>query len=619
MTASAPEHATRRQYEKLAHQLRVDSLRMTAEAGSGHPTSAMSAADLMAVLMQRFLHYSFADPSAAGNDRLIFSKGHASPLLYAMARAAGAIDDAEMMTFRQHGSRLEGHPTPRFPAAQVATGSLGQGLPIGVGMALVAKHIERVESTIWVLHGDSEMAEGSVWEAFGKATHYRLGNLVCLLDMNRLGQRGPTALEWDGDAYVRRAEGFGWNAVHIDGHDYDAIEAALAAAVESDLPTLIVARTVKGKGVSFLEDSAKWHGKAPSGEQAEQALAELGEPERVEAAGRGARDVRPADLQKAGVLELPTYEMGSEVATRDAYGDVLAALGDAHPDLVVIDAEISDSTRAFRFADAHPERFFQMYISEQQMIAAATGMAARGLRPFAATFASFMTRAYDFVRMAAISRVDLRLCGSHAGVAIGEDGPSQMGLEDLAMFRAVHGSTVLYPCDPHQTGRLMQQMAEREGISYIRTTRGDTPVIYPADEEFPVGGSRVVRGSSDDAVAIVAAGVTVHEAVAAAEALGGEGTPVCVVDAYSVKPLDEEGIANAVAATGGRLLVVEDHWPEGGLGEAVLSALARRGVRVDARHLAVREMPTSGEPRELLEAAGIGRRAIAEAVRELVA
>lgn len=619
MTTTVQEPHVRRQYEALARQLRIDCIRMSVNAGSGHPTSGMSAADLMSVLMQRCLHYDFEDPTGPGNDRLIFSKGHASPLLYAMAKAAGAIDDAELMTYREHGSRLEGHPTPRFPAAQVATGSLGQGLPIGVGMALVAKRIEQVDSHVWVLHGDSEMAEGSVWEAIDKAGHYRLDNLIHILDMNRIGQRGPTALEWNGDAYARRAEAFGWRALQIDGHDVDEIAEAYDAAVESDRPTMVVARTVKGKGVSFLEDTSKWHGKAPSGEQAEEALEELGSIDPVGVKVRPPRDVEPAPLPEAQPLDLPTWEVGSEAATRDAYGATLRALGAAYPDLVVIDAEIGDSTRALKFAEEYPDRFFQMYIAEQQMIAAATGMAARGFRPFAATFGSFMSRAYDFVRMAAISRVDLRLCGSHAGVSIGEDGPSQMALEDLAMFRAVHGSTVLYPCDANQTATLMVHMAEREGISYLRTTRGDTPVIYGTDDEFPVGGSRTVRGSGEDDVTIVAAGITVHEALAAADALAEEDVSVCVIDAYSVKPLDEDGIHRAVEASGRRVIVAEDHWPEGGLGDAVWSALARRGIgELSVRHLAVRDMPLSGGSRDLLEAAGIGREAIADAVRELV-
>jgi len=610
-------------YEALAHQLRVDSVRMGAEAGSGHPTSSMSAAELMAVLMERFLHYDFADPGGPGNDRLIFSKGHASPLLYAMAKAAGAIADDEMLTFRRKGSRLEGHPTPRFPSAQVATGSLGQGLGIGVGMALAAKRLDRVESNVYVLLGDSEMAEGSVWEAIDKAGFYDLDNLVAVVDMNRLGQRGPTELEWDGDAYVRRAEAFGWSAVHIDGHDVDAVEAAYGAALESDRPSMIVGRTVKGKGVSFLEDTSKWHGKAPTGDRAEQALDELGRDGQVRVRVAPPRDVRPA-VSKAtrptGEPEFPSYPSDGEVATRDAFGDALAALGAVYPDLVVLDGELGDSTRTLAFADAHPDRFFQMYIAEQQMVAAAMGMSALGYRPFAATFAAFMTRAYDFVRMAAVSRANLRLAGSHAGVAIGEDGPSQMGLEDLAMMRAVHGSTVLYPCDPYQTVRLTEAMMDLEGVAYLRTTRGDTPVIYGAGDAFEVGGSRTLRSSADDAATVVAAGVTVHEALAAARTLAGEGVGVRVIDAYSVKPFDAGTLRSAFHDTGGRLVVAEDHRPEGGLGEAALAALAADGIdRLRIRHLAVRHMPGSATSDEQLEAAGIGRRAIAAAVRELAA
>ena len=616
MTEGMSDHEL---WQELGQQLRVDSIRCSASAKSGHPTSAMSAADLMAVLLAEYLRYDFAEPRNASNDRLVFSKGHASTLLYALYKAAGAITDEELMTYRQFGSRLEGHPTPILPWVDVATGSLGQGLPIGVGMALAAKRLERVPARIWVLCGDSEMAEGSMWEAFEHAGFYELDNLVAILDVNRLGQTGETMHGWDVDAYVRRAEVAGWRAIAIDGHDVGEIDRAYADAVETTgRPTAIVARTVKGKGVSFVEDQMGFHGKALDKEKVDAAIEELG----------GVRDLqvevaKPAADGRArtfpdGELQLPRYEVGEKVATRNAYGETLAALGAARGDVVALDGEVSNSTFSEIFRDAHPERYFEMYIAEQQLVGAAVGLQTRGWRPFASTFAAFHTRAYDFVRMAAISRASIRLCGSHAGVSIGEDGPSQMGLEDIAAYRAVHGSTVLHPSDANQTAKLVAHMADRDGIVYMRTLRPATPVLYEPDEDFPIGGSKVVRASDEDEVAIVAAGITVHEALSAADELEGEGLRARVVDAYSLKPIDAETLHAAAEATGGRLVTVEDHWPEGGLGEAVLAAFADADERPRVVTLAVRDMPTSGPPAEVMDAAGISARHIAEAARRLV-
>ena len=604
-------------WRELGQQLRVDSVRSSATTKSGHPTSGMSAADLMAVLLAKYLRYDFDEPANPGNDHLIFSKGHASPLLYALYKAAGAISDEELLSFRTFGSRLEGHPTPAVPWVDVATGSLGQGLPIGVGVALAGKRLDRLSYRTWVLCGDSELAEGSMWEAFEHAAFYELDNLTAVLDVNRLGQRGETMHGWDLASYAERARAFGWKAIVIDGHDVEQIDAAYAEAVATTgQPTAIVARTIKGKGVAAVENQVGGHGKALDDPDA--AVAELG----------GVRDLR-VDVAKPeprgtvhafelGPLELPRYDIGGQVATRKAYGEALAALGSARGDVVALDGEVSNSTYAEIFAEAHPERFFEMYIAEQQLVAAAVGLQVRGWIPFASTFAAFMTRAYDFVRMAAVSRANLRLAGSHAGVSIGEDGPSQMGLEDLAAFRAVHGSTVLYPCDANQTARLVAEMAEREGIVYLRTTRAATPVIYGPDEEFPVGGSKVVRASDEDEVAIVTAGITVHEALEAADSLAEEGIAARVVDLYSVKPLDAETLHATAEAVRGRLVTVEDHWPEGGLGEAVLAAFADSDERPRVAQLAVREMPTSGTPAELLRAAAIDARQIAQAARELV-
>jgi transketolase len=599
----------------LAQQFRVDSVRMSAAAGSGHPTSSMSAADLLAVLVDGYLRYDFDDPKSPANDRLVFSKGHASVLVYAIYRAAGVVSDDEILDYRKLGSMLEGHPTPRIPWIDVATGSLGQGLPIGVGMALAAKHLEHMPTRVWVVCGDSEMAEGSMWEAFEHAAHFELDNLTAIIDVNRLGQRGETMVGWDLDTYVARAEAFGWNAIEIDGHDLDAIDDALSRAVATTgTPTVVIARTKKGKGVAAVEDENGFHGKPLDDPEA--AIAELGGESdvRIEVAKPDvAAPARPA----ASALELPRYELGAEVATRKAYGDALAALGFARPDIVVVDGEVSNSTFAETFAKAHPDRYFEMYIAEQQMVAAAVGLQAVGWRPFASTFAAFLSRAYDFVRMAAVSRATFTLCGSHAGVSIGEDGPSQMGLEDIAAFRAIHGSTVLHPCDANQTAHLVAALADTPGISYLRTLRPATPVLYGPDETFEIGGSRVLRSSDGDEVTLVGAGITVHEALKAADALAEEGIGARVIDLYSIKPLDAETLRAAAEETG-RVVTVEDHWAEGGMGDAVLAALAEADERPHILKLAVRDMPRSGTPEECLAEAGIDAEHIAAAARRLV-
>lgn len=608
------------QWRELAAQLRVDSIRATTRAGSGHPTSSMSAADLMAVLLASHLRYDFVDPTNPANDHLIFSKGHASPLLYALYKAAGAISDDELLTLRTFGSRLEGHPTPVLPWVEVATGSLGQGLPIGVGVALAGKYLDRLPYRVWVLSGDSEMAEGSVWEAIEHAAHYRLGQLICILDVNRLGQRGETMLGWNTRAYVQRAQAFGWRTIEIDGHNPEEIDRAYtqaAAVTASDQPTMIVARTVKGKGVTFVQNLDGWHGKALSKDQAAQAIAELGGERHLTVQVRKPDALRPVPRPASAPLQLPVYKVGEGVATRRAYGDALKALGGARPEVVVLDGEVSNSTYAEDFARAYPERYFEMYIAEQQMVAAAVGLQVRGYIPFASSFAAFLTRAYDFTRMAAISRANLKLVGSHAGVSIGQDGPSQMGLEDLAMMRAVAGSTVLYPSDANQTAHLVAQMADRPGIAYLRTTREKTSVIYDAAVRFPIGGSIVLAHSDHDVATIVAAGITVHEALRAQRSLASDGLNVRVIDAYSVKPIDAATLKQAAEETG-VVVTVEDHWPEGGLGEAVLAALAGTAPQAKVHVLAVAGLPGSGPPEDLMDAAGINARHIADAVRALV-
>ncbi|MDF5753198.1 transketolase [Spongiactinospora sp. TRM90649] len=598
----------------LATQLRVDAVRASSTAGSGHPTSSMSAADLMAVLFACHLRYDFDHPDSPANDHLIFSKGHASPLLYALYKAAGAITDEELLSFRKRGSRLEGHPTPRLPWVDVATGSLGQGLPVGVGVAIAGRRLDHLPYHVWVLCGDGELAEGSMWEAVEQAGYEGLGNLTAIVDVNRLGQHGPTRHGWDTGAYARRLCAFGWHTVEIDGHDPGQIDYALNDARNMRRrPTAILARTRKGEGVSAVEDREGAHGKPLA--DPERAIGELGgERETIRVEVTKPDPAREPNGVPHNPLKLPHFTVGDEVATRTAFGETLAALGSARGDVVALDGEVADSTKAQVFADTHPERFFEFYIAEQQMIAAAVGMQVRGWVPFATTFAAFLTRAADFIRMAAISQADIRLVGSHAGVEIGQDGPSQMGLEDLAMMRTVHGSTVLSPCDANQTAKLVAAMADIPGVGYLRTTRGTTPVIYDPDEEFAIGGCRVLRSSPEDLATIVATGVTVHEALAAADELAEEGTRVGVIDLYSIKPLDVEALRSA-ATTTGNLITVEDHWPEGGLGEAVLSAVSDLGPRVIK--LAVRHMPGSATPKEQLRDAGIDRTAIREAVHHL--
>ncbi|MFE9611072.1 transketolase [Streptomyces sp. NPDC006012] len=601
---------------ELAQQLRVDSVRAAAAADSGHPTSSMSAAELMAVLLDRHLHYDFERPAHPANDRFVLSKGHASPLLYAAYKAAGFVDDAELLTFRALGSRLEGHPTPRrLPWVETATGSLGQGLPVGVGIALAGKRLDRTGYRVWVLCGDSELAEGSIWEAAEHAAYEHLDNLTAIVDVNRLGQRGPTRHGHDLDAYARRFSAFGWHTVEVDGHDVEAVDRAFTEAeATSGQPTVILARTLKGKGVASVQDREGLHGKPLP--DPEEAVAELGGQRDLRVQVHEPRTARPSRFVPTEVLELPRYARGDRIATRDAFGEALAALGTARGDVVALDGEVGDSTRTEFFAKAHPDRFFECYIAEQQLVAAAVGMAVRGWVPFASTFAAFFTRAFDFVRMASIGGSGINLIGSHAGVSIGQDGPSQMGLEDLAMFRTVYGSTVLYPCDANQTAKLVAAMAGLPGVRYLRTSRGAGPVVYDPDEDFPIGGSKVLRSSAADRLTVVAAGVTLPEALAAADQLAGEDIAIRVVDLYSVKPVDRPTLRLAAEETG-CLLTVEDHHEEGGIGDAVLDAFLDGRAVPRLVRLAVRTMPGSAESDEQLHAAGIDAQAIATAARLL--
>jgi transketolase len=570
----------------------------------------------MAVLYGGHFRCDLADPSHPANDRVVLSKGHASPLLYSIFKALGSINDQHLLSFRKLDSPLQGHPVPlpETPLVDVATGSLGQGLPIGLGMALAAR-LNGLPNRVWVVMGDSEFVEGSVWEAMANSSHLGLDNLIGILDVNRLGQRGPTMLGWDTDTYARRAEAFGWKAIVVDGHDVAEIDAAYRVAEAALIPSLVIARTVKGHGVSFLADKEGWHGKALSEDEAERAIEELGGPRSEFVAPPPPERIEVAAFIP-GAHRRPQYS--EPVATRKAAGDALAALAHGRSDVVVLDAEVGNSTHTEEVLKTAPDRFFQLYIAEQAMVGAAVGLQTLGKTPFASTFAAFFSRAQDFVRMAAISRANIRLIGSHAGVSIGEDGPSQMALEDLAAMRAVHGSTVLYPADGNATAALVETMADLPGVSYMRTTREATQMLYAPTEAFPIGGSKVLRSSGSDVATVIGAGITTHEAVKAASDLAEEGVSVRVIDAYSVKPIDAATIRAALSETG-LLVVVEDHWREGGLAAAVLDAIAESGpLEGRVLKLAVTEMPGSGSATELRERAGISASHISSAIRRVL-
>ncbi len=603
--------------EALARLIRYYCLVSTTEAGSGHPTSSLSAADLMTVLLfGGTFRFDLDDPSHPNNDRLLFSKGHASPLFYSLWAAAGRLTERELLTLRKFGSPLEGHPTPAFRYTEAATGSLGQGLSIGVGMALNARYLDKLPYRTYVLLGDSEMAEGSVWEALQLASHYRLGNLVGILDVNRLGQRGETMYGHDVAAYRSRIAAFGWETIVIDGHHLPQIGTAFEqAARAADRPVMIIAKTVKGKGVSFIEDRNGWHGKALKKDELVRALAELGPIDR-KVRGKVPRpdDLRPAALSP-GVAGPLSYAPDTPVATRRAYGTALSRILPRFPEMVVLDGEVSNSTYAELFRKEHPDRFFEMYIAEQNMVGAALGLARRAKLPFVSTFAAFFTRAADQIRMSRYSDGNIKFCGSHAGVSIGQDGASQMGLEDLALFRAVLDSVVLYPADAVAAERLVEAMAAHPGLCYLRTTRQATPILYRNDEAFWIGGSKVLRSNAEDVATVVAAGITLHEALAAYEELKKENVLIRVIDLYSIKPLDSATLHTAADETG-IVVTVEDHAAEGGIGEAVRSALA--GHPAPVLSLAVRTMPRSGKPGELLDFEEISSKAVVRLVKSVL-
>lgn len=641
---------TSEQMQHITNRLRRDIIELSTAAGSGHPTSSLSAVDVMAVLFaDGIFHYDIANPYFEENDRLIFSKGHASPLYYALWALVGGIEREELMTFRQFDSILEGHPTMRFPYTEAATGSLGQGLGVGVGMALAAKHENRDYKT-YVLLGDSEIAEGSVWEAVDSAREYELHNLIAIVDLNRLGQRGQTMHGHDAEVVKAKFEAFGWRVYITEGNDIESIRQTMMIVDEGEKkPAVIIAKTLKGAGISFLADADGWHGKALPEEDAQKAYAELGEvdtsltltlpvrelksnqngvsdlnevqgdkeagPESYQAYDEGTGDEGNTEIRQIGKsVSEASFQKGDGFAPRKAYGKALAYLGSLQSNLVVLDAEVSNSTYAKDFADVHPERFFEMYIAEQNMVSVATGLSRRGYKPFVSTFAAFFARAFDQIRMAQYSSANITFVGSHAGVSIGEDGSSQMGLEDIAMFRSLLDSVVLYPSDATSTARLVEEAYNYTGLSYIRTTRADLPTLYEMSEEFPIGGSKTLRSSEEDFVTVIGAGVTLHEALKAADALAQSDMYIRVIDLYSVKPLDIETLQKAADETSA-LIVVEDHGLAGGMTEAVRSGL--EGVECPIYGLTVDDMPRSGKPDELLEFEGINAAAIKDMVLSL--
>jgi transketolase len=619
ISQAVPSTAKVEAIKEKARRLSILSMMATTAAGSGHPTSCMSAAELVAGTFFYAMKFDPKNPNSNDGDRFVLSKGHAAPVLYAALAEAGVFPESRLMTLRQFSSELEGHPTPRIPGVDAATGSLGQGVSVGAGLAIGAR-MDKSPTRVYVLVGDGEMAEGQIWEAAEFAGHYKLDNLTLLADVNALGQSEPTMYQHDMEVYRKKFDSEGWATEVIDGHDVAAVLAALDhAKATKGRPYAILARTIKGHGVSFVAGKEHWHGKPFSKEQLAEALKELGET--IDVAPDPGKSYARTSLPQPPDFPAPAapdYSDGKPVATREAYGFALKRLGAVNPAVVAISGDVKNSTFSEIFGDAYPDHFFQGYIAEQNLVSVAVGLAAHGKVPFADTFACFLSRAYDNVRMAAISRSNINLCGSHCGVSIGEDGPSQMALEDIAMFRAVHSATVLYPSDAVSAERLTEAMARRPGINYLRTSRPKNAILYNNDEKFPIPGFKVLRQSAQDKVTVIGAGITLHEALKAADQLKSQGTAIRVIDLYCVKPIDGKALAEQINATGGRLVTVEDHWPEGGVGEAVLSALAGSGVApTKSRLLAVRDMPHSGKPDELVDAFGISAKHIVEAVKAI--
>ena len=616
-STASPELLT--ELQNKATQLRIESVRATSEAGSGHPSSCCSAADIVAALFFSVMRYDPKNPKALNSDRFVLSKGHAAPLLYAAWAEAGLFPKSELLKLRTLASDLEGHPTPRLSFVDMATGSLGQGLPVGIGIALNAKYVDKLDHRTYVLMGDGESVEGSVWEAAEVARYHGLDNLCAIVDVNRLGQSDPTMLQHDMEGYRSRWSGFGWQALVVDGHDLSALLAAFdTAAGTKGKPTVLLAKTFKGKGISFMENHPGWHGKpVAKGEETQKAIDEL--TKRLKPSSITISFRKPSTPAQGpwSIDPLPPspYKVGDTAATREAFGNALEALGAVNPLVVGLDADVKNSTYTDKFGKKFPNRFFESFIAEQNMLGAASGLAACGKIPFVATFAAFFTRAYDFIRMAAISGSNIKLVGTHVGVSIGEDGPSQMGLEDIAMMAAQPGVTVLYPSDATCTYRLVEMAATHKGMVYIRAGRPKSPVLYGPDETFQIGGSKVIRQSASDVLTIVAAGVTLFEALKAYDTLKAAGVSVRIVDLYSIVPIDRTTLLDSARATQGCILTVEDHYAHGGLGDAVLSAVGPEGIKV--HKLAVRTIPHSGKPDELVDHFGIGARSIVEAAQKI--
>lgn len=606
------------QLQNLSKLIRYYIIEATTKAGSGHLTSSLSATDLMtALFFGSVLHFDVDNPQNPANDHVIFSKGHAAPLLYSLWTAAGKVSEAELLTLRQFGSVLEGHPTMRFPYTEAATGSLGQGLSVGVGLALAAKYVDKSLARTFVLLGDSEMSEGSVWEALQIASHYQLDNLVAILDVNRLGQRGETMYGHNLSVYQKRLKSFGWEIIVVDGHNLNKILASFSRALKiKGRPVAIIAKTIKGKGVKMVENKNGWHGKTLSSEEAQKAIKDLG---LIDKKLKG-EIIKPKEDFKKVILSKEKkeispilYKLGEKKATREAYGEALLKIFSQHPEMVVLDAEVSNSTYAEIFKQVHPQRFFEMFIAEQNMVGTAVGLSRAGYLPFVSTFAAFFSRAFDQIRMARYSESNIKFCGSHAGVSIGEDGPSQMGLEDIALFRSILDLVVLYPADAVATEKLVKVMAGQKGLAYLRTTRSATEIIYSEKEEFIIGGSKVLRTTgASDAVTLIGAGITVFECLKAQEILQKEGINARVIDLYSIKPLDIKTLTKAAQETKA-LIVVEDHYEAGGIAEAVRTALGYLAGKVIS--LAVRKMPKSGKPAELMDYEEISAEAIIKRVK----